>query len=354
MREGLKLLTALLLLGAAHWTGERSGAARAAPGNPDQLAYLPEGEVLKAASLGHRNLMADAVWILAIQYYGEQRLTTRNYDQADRLFRLIYTLDPTFKGATRFGALVLAQDAGEPEAALALLTRAERDDPGAWEYPFDRGFILQTVLRDYTGAAQAYRHSSELPGAPAVTRRLAGLTFARLGDRSSSREVWRAIYDEAENDVMRSVAERNLKNLDMEDAEELLTAGVERFRAEHDRLPHDWAELLDKGCVSHLPPEPYGGLFLFDPGGMRVWATTHLDRRMAQERDVFQQHVRLAHRTDGVLPPSLESLVERGIMPFPPLRPMGIALDYDPLTGSVAWNPPWPATEKRNQGRSPV
>ena len=350
----LGLGAALVLLSAAHVAGERAGAAKNAAADPDELLYLPEGRILRSLSLGHRNLLADVVWLQAIQYYGEQRLTTRNYEQAERLFRVIHDLDPTFKGATRFGALVLAQDAGDPQAALGLLARAERFDPTAWEYAFDRGFILQTVLKDYEAAGAAYREASRRPGAPVVAGRLAGLTFARLGDRAASRDVWLALWEDAENDMMRSVAERNLRNLDMEDAEDRLEAATRRFLAERDQLPAQWGELEAEGFVAQLPVEPWGGIFLIDPETLDVWATTRLDRRMAQERDVFQGYVRLAQHADGRWPSSLDALVERGIAAGPASRLLGLGLDYDPATGTVSWNPPWPATESRNQGGSPV
>ncbi len=305
MTRALTLLGAFVLLVGAHFAGEAAGRAKDAASDPDELLYLPEGRILRTLSLGHRNLLADAIWLQAIQYYGEQRLTTRNYDQAERLFRVIYDLDPTFKGATRFGALVLAQDAGEPDAALALLERAERDNPGAWEYAFDRGFIYQTVKRDFAAAGEAYRVASAHPGAPPVAARLAGLAFARLGDRETAREVWLAVFDEAANEMMRNVASRNLRNLDMEDAEASLAEAVRHWTAERTGLPGKWGELVEAGYLSRLPVEPWGGTFVLDPETLEVWATTRLDRRMATERDVFQEFVRLAERAAGGRPATL-------------------------------------------------
>ena len=350
MPRALLGLVAIALLSGAHLAGEVAGEARSVWDDRENLMYLPEGHVLKLLSLGHRNLVADFVWLQAIQYYGEQRLTTRNYDQTERIFRVIYELDPSFKGATRFGALVLAQDAGEPAAALALLDQAERDKPGTWEYAFDRGFILQTVVKDYEGAAKAYREAAERPGAPPVAARLAGMSFARLGDRHAAREIWRAVYDEADNEMMRSIAERNLLNLDMADAEDALAGAVHRWSAERESLPKTWGDLVDQGYLRRLPEEPWGGRFVLDPESMEVWATTRLDRTMAQERDVFQELVRQARRRTGEWPASLPELVELGIARFPPFQPLGLGLDYDSRRGVVSWNPPWEPTEPRNHG----
>ena len=41
---------------------------------------------------------------------------------------------------------------------------------------------------------------------------------------------------------------------------------------------------------------------------------------------------------------------DEGLAEFPPWEPCGVALDWDPESGSLAWNPPWPAIEPRNHG----
>ena len=351
MKPALVMLSAvpLLLLGA-YATGERAESAQNASGDPYELMYLPEGRVLRAASLGNRSFLADLVWLRTIQYYGEQRLTTRNYDEAERLFQVIYDLAPTFKGATRFGALVLSQDAGNPEGAIALLHRAEEDTPNAWEYPFDEGFIYHTVLRDYEKAGAAYRRAAELPGSPDLAARLAGLSYAKLGDRDSAREIWRAIRDEAENDLTRSVAERNLKNLDLEDAEETLTKAVHRYREAHGRIPANWEEMIRAGALPAIPTEPFGGAYYWDPGTEQVYSSTTVDRRMATARNVFRGYLDLYARRHGKRPATLQDVVDDGLAKFPPWEPFGLSLQYDSASGGISWNPPWPEVEPSTHG----
>jgi tetratricopeptide (TPR) repeat protein len=351
MKRPLALWASGVLLAiSAQLVGERAARAKNAHADPDELMYLPEGSVLSAASLGHRSILADVIWLRAIQYYGEHRLTDRNYDQAERLFHVIYDLDPSFKGATRFGALVLAQDARNPDAALALLRRAERDAPHVWEYPFDQGFIQQTVVCDLAAAGESYRRASRLPGAPPVAARLAGTSFGKLGDRESAREVWTEILDGADNKMMSAVAVRNLKTLDMEEAEEILTGAVEKFGRERGRPPAEWDELVAAGLLERIPGEPFGGRFFLDPQTGKVWASTHIDRKMAIVRDIIEMVASEVHEMEGAYPRSVEELFERGLIDALPWEPFGLALEYDPARGCASWNPPWPPTEERNHG----
>lgn len=344
VRAGSLLGAALIALLGAHLLGERADAAKNASLDPDELLYLPEGRLLRVASLGHPNLLADAVWLRAIQYYGEQRLTTRNYDQTERLFTAIYDLDPTFVGATRFGALILAQDAQDPASALRLLRRAASDFPEAWEYPFDEGFIQHTVVRDYSGAGESYRRAAALPGAPEVAERLAGLSFAKLGDRESAREIWVELLQDG-NPMTRSLAERNLKNLDLADQEEELTRAVHAFREERDRIPENWEELIRAGELRELPADPWGGQFFFVPDVEEVLSSTTIDRRMVAVRGLVQGSVESYRGRTGRAPDSLGVLLEEGLI-TEWWHPFGLPLDYDRDLGQVAWNPPWPATDR--------
>ena len=346
VRSVVLLLAALACGSLANSVGEKARTSRLAKGNRDDLMYLPESHVLRAASLGYSNLVADFIWLRAIQYYGEHRLTDRNYPQAERLFQSIYDLNPAFKGATRFGALILAQDAGNAEGALKLLERAEKDDPRAWEYPFDQGFIRHSICKDYAAASRDYARASKREGAPDLAARLAGLSASRLGDREAARQVWQAILADPPNELTRRIAERGLKNLHIEDTQDLLSSVVVKFREKHGRIPRSWNEPLQEGLIRTLPTEPFGGAYLFDPQANKVRSTTAIDREMRQQADVVANLLPVAReKLGGSYPGTIEEMVRMDILDVPPARPLGIALTYDPATGTVSWNPPWPQAE---------
>jgi tetratricopeptide (TPR) repeat protein len=339
------LLAALVLGLLAHIVSERTRSEQLASRDPNELMYLPESRVLKAASLGFSNLFADIIWLRAIQYYGEHRLTDRNYPQAERLFRTIYDLDPAFKGATRFGAIILAQDARDPDGAIELLERAEQDHPEVWEYPFDQGFIHQTIRKAYAEAAEDYHRASLLPGAPDLAARLAGYSYVRLGDRSASRDVWSSILADPPNEMMRRIAERGLRNIAMEEAEEKLTEQVAKYKAKTGRWPKEWKDVHEAGLLDVMPVEPYGGRYFIDPETGSVHATTSIDREMKRQRSIVASALEVAHEKMGDYPGTLELLVRMGLLDQAPWRPLGVALTYDPASGAVAWDPPWPMSK---------
>ena len=100
-----------LLLGvlglAGVWTGLKGLHAGEPPAGEQQLLYLPSGQYLRVASLGHPSVVADFVYLWAIQYYS-------NYEREDR-FRyvehifgsVIPELDPRYMDTYSLGTLIL-------------------------------------------------------------------------------------------------------------------------------------------------------------------------------------------------------------------------------------------------------
>jgi hypothetical protein len=187
-----------------------------------------------------------------------------------------------------------------------------------------------------------------------VAARLAGISYAKLGERETAREVWWAILEQADNELMRRVAQRNLRNLDMEEGEDVLTEAVARYRELTGELPTDWGQLIERGLLRAMPVEPFGGTYLLDTETGKVWSTTHVDRVMAYARDIFAGFVRRIYAEEGRYPASLEEVVERGYAPSPPWQPFGLRIEYDPVTGVLTWDPPWPAAEPETHGEASV
>ena len=117
-------------------------------------------------------------------------------------------LDPRFNIAYRFGAVFLAEaypgGPGRPDLAVALLEKGLRARPDKWEYMEDIGFVHYWYLHDYGAAASWFDKASRAPGAPWWLRSLAATTLAQGGDRQSSRTMWEAIRQSAENDWLRA------------------------------------------------------------------------------------------------------------------------------------------------------
>jgi hypothetical protein len=258
------------------------------PSGAEEALYLTSGTAVRRLSGAYAALAADLYWIRAIQHFGSTK--RRLADQAlapapppliaaiePEEYRLLYplldittTLDPLFNIAYRFGAVFLAEPypagSGRPDLAIALLEKGLREQPGKWEYMQDIGFVHYWYRGDYRAASDWFERAADVPGAPWWLRSLAATTLAQGGDRRSSRQIWEAIRDSADNDWLRQDAERRLAQLRALDDIDLLQAAVTRARATG--LPAaDWLALIRAGALRGVPIDPSGTPYELTPEG---------------------------------------------------------------------------------------
>lgn len=205
---------ALVLLSAA--SALPVPAPRTALSVQEELLFFPSGTLLRPASLGFDTLAADLCWLRAIQYYGRHRLTDRVYTGANHVFSVIARLDPRFVSNYLFGAIVLAQDAGDSDAALALLDRGMHATPSAWEIPFEAGFLEYLVRRDVAAAAPHFRRAAAYAEDPDLARRFAAWSSYRSGDVTSAERLWRDMAETSHNATVRATAQGYLQRLHVE------------------------------------------------------------------------------------------------------------------------------------------
>lgn len=231
-----------------------------------ELMYFPSGKFLGAVTVGYDNLAADLVWLRAIQYYGEHRMTDAKYEYLGHILDILTTLDPRFVGAYTFGSLLLSDDAKEPHRALELLDKGIRNNPEDWRIPFTKGFINYVFLRDYFKAGKYFEMASRLDGAPGMAARFASFAYQKGGDRMTAISLWTELYLRSDNEIEKVMALRYIKELVAERLEEK----VGQYRAKFGRYPYRLSELVDVGIVRRLPVTPDGDTFVFNYGRKRV------------------------------------------------------------------------------------
>lgn len=333
------VVAALLLLGTlSRVMGPLIRASRAPEFVAQEMVYFPSGHFLGPVSAGQRQLVADALWLRAVQYYGSHRQTDRQYTWAKHIFRVIGELNPHYVEAIRFGALVLATDVGDVDGAIDLLKGCFHENPDSWEVAFDLGFVY--YLKRSDGLAGLYfRRAAALPGAPEQAGRFAAFAMRRAGRAESAREMWTALRDGSTNPASRQIAEYMLRNLDLDDALEALETAGSAFRAERGRPPVSVDELVRSGRLARPPADPSGRGFAFDPMTGRALALFRIEEQIERTLASVRQTLLLYRQERGAFPDSLEKLVKAGYMTGVPL-PDGFSVRYNPADGAVVAVPP--------------
>lgn len=243
----------------------------AKPDAESDLLYVRAGAAVPRIALGFDGLLADLYWIRAIQHYGDTRLSTG----PDKQYRLLYpllelttTLDPRFTVAYRFGAIFLAEaypdGPGRADLAISLLERGLRANPARWQFAQDAGFVYYWWVQDYRAAAAWFDRAARIEGAPWWLRSMAASTLAQGGDRQSSRQLWRQLYETADHEWVRNNAQLKLAQLDALDQMDALAGVIRRFTADTGRFPESWAEIAARGWIRGVPADASGTPFVLD------------------------------------------------------------------------------------------
>ena len=114
---GVALLLAVCLAGVVGFQATRPSKAAGGANT-----FVPSPRFYTDFSPSFRTTIADAYWLLTVQYYGEHVNGDRKLGSLAGMLNLVTTLSPRFKQPYLFGAFALV-DAGQSQEGYALLKK---------------------------------------------------------------------------------------------------------------------------------------------------------------------------------------------------------------------------------------
>ena len=212
MKAARATLVGVILFASLAFATARVQAYRDRPYLHTNL-YLPSGTFVEQSSLGYRELAADWVWFQAVQYFGGWAQGAHDLAYFAGLIDIVTDLDPPFVFPYIFGAVVLAQDMKDLDRGIAVLHKGMRQNPMAWQYPFEIGFLYYVVARDSERAARYFELASRLPEGGDRARRFAAFVHAKAGHEETSIRMWEEVIRESDQPYMQEMAKRYLEKL---------------------------------------------------------------------------------------------------------------------------------------------
>ena len=259
------LATALFVAATAGAAASRAQlVALEGPPGSKELLYLPNGKYLKVASLGQASVVADVVYLWAIQYYS-------NYDRADRYTyvehvfgKVIPELDPHFIDPYWLGALILTTEAQDLEAGLRILELGFEKNPREWIFLFLAGWECDHV-KDYDRAATYFDRASRVPGAPAPLVRLVAGMRTRGGNLREAIAKWEEVLADPRGDeASQAIARRQLRTLRVRADVQDLEGAIAAYRERSGEPPRRLEDLVRAGLLKSLPLDPDGKPYRYD------------------------------------------------------------------------------------------
>lgn len=255
----------------------------------DEFASYEENyvspETARRMSLGFNGIAADWYWIRSLQYVGRKSIAAGSGFTLDDLGTLgiknlgamlehATTLDPQFLAAYEFGAVVLPSvDEG---AAVRLLEKGVRENPGEWRLFHNLGFIHWQAGR-YKEARDAYAAGASVAGAPAWMHAMAAQMEANGGSRAVAREMYTRLYEGTSDAQIKMLAASRLTQLLSLDERDAIRRALSDLRARTSRCPASWREVAPllrplklKLDSSGAPLDPLGTPYVLDTAACDV------------------------------------------------------------------------------------
>lgn len=261
-----KAMVAALVLGLAAVAGFSRGALDRldAAYDEQELIYLPNGKYLKILSIGHSNVVADLIYLWAIQYYSNYERKYRKQYIEHVFSEVITELDPHYVDAYWLGALILIVEGRDLDAGLRLLEKGAALNPDNWILPYLAAWEAYHAKR-YEQAGQLFDQASNVPGAPTMVRRMRAGMMTKAGNMKQALQVWQEILEDPESDGLSLIiAERKLRELRMRLDARALQSVVNRFRDDNDEFPRTLARLHADGYIREMPLAADGRSYRYD------------------------------------------------------------------------------------------
>jgi tetratricopeptide (TPR) repeat protein len=259
-----------LLAGVIYGSQRRLEALGALQPTAQSFRYLPKGDDLKLVSLGYDQLIADLLWLKAVQVMGDRGAERRDAEWLYQAFDAITTLDPKFDYVYQLGGVFLGVLSNRADLAVRLLAKGTRANPQLWRLQFYLGFNEFYFLGHYKEAADAMAKAAALPGRPEYIQFLASRLYAEAQEPALALEFLGRMYEESKDEQVRAQLQTRMKEVMIERDVERLNRAVGQFTTRYHRSPKALTELVAGGIVAVLPTEPLGGRYYLDPSDHRV------------------------------------------------------------------------------------
>ena len=246
-----------------------------------ELTYLPKGEHLKIAVLGYRNVVADLLWIKALNIFGPRKAEKEEYLAGYKAVDVLTDLDPTFVAAYHVGGIILSIWGNLPELSNQLLIKGSEHNPTAWELPFLAGFNYYFELKDPGMGSKYLQIASAIPGGPPFLPSLAARMAVESGDPNAAMEFLERLYEQAQDERLRENLQHRMREVIAERDIRKLEEAVLQYQSQYGRRPSHLADLVASGILARIPDEPLGGAYELSEGRVK---STMLKERLTVHR----------------------------------------------------------------------
>ncbi|MCX7972925.1 MAG: hypothetical protein N3B16_00285 [Candidatus Aminicenantes bacterium] len=227
------------------------------------IIYIPSGKYLKYVTFGYSSVLADLIYLWAIQYYSNYAIEDR-FNYLEHIFSIISELDPRYIDPYELGALIAVYEGNNLELGLKILDMGLQKNPDQWFFPFMAGHLAQ-LRKNYDLARIYYKKAMEIPGSPDIVKRLYAFSAFKTMDFETAWRTWLEVYETAQDERIKKIANNHLYQVKAAIDKQIIEQAVLLFREKYGRNPYSLDQLVRTGFLKEIPKDLDGLDYLYDP-----------------------------------------------------------------------------------------
>ncbi len=227
------------------------------------IIYVPSGQYLKFATFGNSSLLADLIYVWAIQYYSDYTIPDM-YEYLDHIFSIINELDPSYLDPYDIGAVIAAYEAEDLDLALKILDRGLEKNPEQWLFPYMAAHYAQMIKKDHKLAQEYYKKAMNIEEVPPIVERLYANAIFKSMDYKRALQTWLEIYKTAKDERIKKIASNHLYNITATIDIQKINESIEKFKESYGRNPMELSQLVRAGFLDSLPKDLDGKEYIYD------------------------------------------------------------------------------------------
>jgi len=227
------------------------------------IIYIPSGQYLKFATFGNSSLLADLIYVWAIQYYSDYTIPDM-YEYLDHIFSIINELDPSYLDPYDIGAVIAAYEAEDLDLALKILDRGLEKNPKQWLFPYMAAHYAQMIKKDHKLAQEYYKKAMNIEEVPPIVERLYANAIFKSMDYKRALQTWLEIYKTAKDERIKKIASNHLYNITATIDIQKINEAIEKFKESYGRNPMELSQLVRAGFLDSLPKDLDGKEYIYD------------------------------------------------------------------------------------------
>lgn len=250
-----------LCAGLAH-VGQKSADQIRHDSSIEERFYIPSGEALRVASLGHHTILADLMWVRSVLNFADIYVDPSEHDQQwlVEMLSSVATLDPTWRTIYFHGGSML-RVLGMIDESDALFTRGTEVLPDEPYFVFSLAMNAYLYRDDVETASMYMDRAANIPGAPAWYRSASAGFMSQGGQRQAAIRYLTEQLEQTTDEAVSNSLRKKLMTLIHDDYAAKLEKRREVFR---DRIGRD-IQSVDE--LAPLPEDPYGGEWIISIEG---------------------------------------------------------------------------------------